>query len=155
MTFAQDTTDAVRRDQLEAARSMTDDTDAPRRATLSLASSRPRPTAGSRSGIGAPEKKKNVLKGHEAFLKALEMNGARIEVEKCDGTTYRGILKHTDKYSITLNVTERGDVQEDGVFDPVPARDRVIFKHDISEFSALTHRPNVAPAPAPTIEGNA
>lgn len=152
MTFAQDQADAIRRDQLEAARNMPVDEEAPRRPTLRLATGAARPTAGSRSGVGAHDKKKNVLKGHEAFLKALEMNGARIEVEKCDGTTYRGILKHTDKYSITLNVTERGDVQDDGVFDPVAPRDRVIFKHDISEFSALTHRPNTAQT---TGEGNA
>ena len=150
MTFAQDNADAIRRDQLEAARSMPDDTEAPRRTTLRLAPGASRPTVGGRGSGGVIEKKKNVLKGHEAFLKALEMNGARIEVEKCDGTMYRGILKHTDKYSITLNVTERGTVDEPELFDPISARDRVIFKHDISEFSALTHRPN---APVAT-EGN-
>lgn len=65
------------------------------------------------------------VKGHEAFLKALETSGATIRVEKCDGTIVEGTVKHSDKYTISLRQ---------------PGPDRVIFKHDISEFSPVTPR---------------
>jgi len=147
MTFAQSTTDAIRQEQIAEARRLADQEHEPvaRRTTLHLA----HPRAGSRTGTGHVEKKKNVLKGHEAFLKALEINGARIEVEKKDGILYRGVLKHTDKYTITLHVTEQGHVEDGEEFSLVEGRDRVIFKHDMSEFSALTPR-----QASTTTEGN-
>jgi sRNA-binding regulator protein Hfq len=133
------TTDSIRADQIAEARRLAEQDTEVARPTLRLPPGADRrPTApGSRTGAGAQAKK--TLKGHEAFLKALEMNDARIEVEKCDGTIYRGVLRHTDKFTLTVNVTEVGSV--DGAsFIAIEGRDRVIFKHDISEFSALTAR---------------
>lgn len=81
--------------------------------------------------------KRTPLKGHEAFLKALELSGADLVVEKCDGVIYGGKIKHSDKYTITLRTTVRqehfGVAPE--MTDPL---DRVIFKHDISEFYTTT-----------------
>jgi len=79
--------------------------------------------------------KKEQPKGHEAFLKALETSGASIIVEKCDGTVVKGVVKHSDKYTITLRAPINGA--------PEMTIDRVVFKHDISEFSPATPRPAV------------
>lgn len=68
-------------------------------------------------------------KGHEAFLKALEAAGATVLVEKVGGCQVVGVLRHSDKYTVTLRTAYNGGT-----------RDRVLFKHDISEFSALTPR---------------
>lgn len=74
-------------------------------------------------------------KGHEAFLRALETSEAIIRIEKCDGTIVQGLIKHSDKFTISIRtVTSAGHV------------DRVIFKHDISEFSAISARPSVPQA---------
>jgi sRNA-binding regulator protein Hfq len=93
----------------------------------------PRPTLrakpGSRSAVAV---KKEALKGHEAFLKALETSGAVISIEKCDGTKLEGVVKHSDKYTISVRQTT---TMTNGSYV-----DRVIFKHDISEFSAVTPR---------------
>lgn len=60
--------------------------------------------------------------GHEAFLKALETSGATITLEKASsGAVIAGTVRHSDKF--TVSVLSEGTV-------------RVIFKHDISEFSA-------------------
>lgn len=70
------------------------------------------------------------LKGHEAFLKALEFAGAILVVEKVSsGDKVSGILRHSDKFSVTIRVVTPGG-----------SIDRVIFKHDISEFYSPTPR---------------
>lgn len=71
--------------------------------------------------------KKEEPSGHEAFLKALEKNKAEIYIRKIDGSSICGRLKHSDKYTISV------DSEESGVW--------VIFKHSIIEFKALTPRP--------------
>jgi glycine/D-amino acid oxidase-like deaminating enzyme len=68
-------------------------------------------------------------KGHEAFLKALEASGATIAVVKVSGGTIVGVLRHSDKYTLTVRTAHDGG-----------HRDRVMFKHDISEFYSLTPR---------------
>lgn len=75
--------------------------------------------------------------GHEAFLKALETSGAQIEVEKMSGEKLIGRVKHSDKFTISLRVESGGVV-----------RDRVLFKHDLSEFSAISPRPAQTPPDA-------
>lgn len=119
----------------------------------------PRKTLGVRSGYTGTATKRPApgskpLKGHEAFLKALVESGADVEVEKCDGMSYRGKIKHADKYTITLHAVafwEPGGTKWNDFDAP---RDRVLFKHDISEFSALTARPNSSPD-SKTEEGHA
>jgi len=135
--------DPIRREQIEEARRMAESEGIAPRRTLSV-------KAGYESRMdnrnAPPARKpagKTQLKGHEAFLKALELSGADVEIEKTDGTIYRGKVKHADKYTITINVAAAGHYEEDGhEFMPhyCVARDRVVFKHDISEFSALTPR---------------
>lgn len=121
--------ESIRREQIQAGRAMRDEERSERR-TLSPRTGYQRPNT-------ARAKDKSPLKGHEAFLKALELSGARVKLEKCDGTIIEGTVRHSDKFTISMN---------DG------ARDRVIFKHDISEFSALT--PRVVPD-SKTEEGHA
>lgn len=143
-------TELERRRQIEAARAMKDDGDGQRR-ILSLNRSTggtpPMPRV-------SPPRKQNVLTGHQAFLKSLEKSGADMVVEKLNGVIYYGKIRHSDKFSITLYVT---DILEPNSPSPLPAkptpRDRVIFKHDISEFYTTT-----PPAPVPdhrTEEGHA
>lgn len=81
----------------------------------------------------APKKKPEV-KGHEAFLKALEESGkeqgTQVEIEKkSTGEKVTGVVRCSDHFTITVRVTQPGG---DAAFI-----DRVIFKHDISEFRAL------------------
>jgi sRNA-binding regulator protein Hfq len=71
-------------------------------------------------------------KGHEAFLKALETSGTQIQLEKMSGEIVVGTVKHSDKYTITVRY-------EAGTGEIV---NRVIFKHDISEFRALQPKPD-------------
>jgi sRNA-binding regulator protein Hfq len=62
-------------------------------------------------------------KGHEAFLKALEQSCAVVSFEKIgSGEVFSGTVKHSDKFTVSVQI-------EDCV--------RVIFKHDISEFSTI------------------
>lgn len=72
----------------------------------------------------------NVLKGHEAFLKALEQSGATVEFEKASsGEKVIGKIKTSDKYTVSLAVpTGEGEQYVT----------RVLFKHDISEFSTIS-----------------
>lgn len=58
-------------------------------------------------------------KGHEAFLKALESSGAYLVFEISSGGTISGVVKTSDKYTISIQ-------EEHGT--------RVLFKHDISSF---------------------
>jgi sRNA-binding regulator protein Hfq len=72
-------------------------------------------------------------KGHEAFLKQIEASGTDVTLEKISsGEMIKGKVKCSDKYTVTIKQT----------LDDGATRDRVIFKHDISEFSALAGRPD-------------
>jgi sRNA-binding regulator protein Hfq len=70
--------------------------------------------------------------GHEAFLKALESSNATVEVEKASsGDKIVGKIKASDKYTVSLRCPlTPGDWEG-------PYQTRVIFKHDISEFSPI------------------
>lgn len=63
--------------------------------------------------------------GHEAFLKALESSSAVISLTMIDGGDVQGIVKHSDKFTISLEI--EGTVH-------------VIFKHSIASFFAVTPR---------------
>ena len=141
----------LRREQIEAARRMADGPDADMdalptpRPTLTVRRNVPRGEGVERARGAASHLKPVTLRGHEAFLKALEFSGAVVVVEKIsDGSKIRGTLKHSDKYTLTV----RSSSTEDGV--PV-TRERVIFKHDISEFYSLTPRTEVGPGNHPRL----
>lgn len=91
---------------------------------------------------GPTQKEAPKSKGHEAFLKALQGSGADIVVEMISSArTYYGKLRHSDKFTLTVNVT---GVRYDGdtTIRPIAeAYDRVLFKHDISEFYTTTAAP--------------
>lgn len=75
---------------------------------------------------------KIVPKGHEAFLKALESSGAHVEFEKAsNGEKVIGTIKASDKYTVS-------------VFELSSGKTRVLFKHDISEFSATGRKSDTA-----------
>jgi sRNA-binding regulator protein Hfq len=89
---------------------------------------RENPTFDRRAAFKKDKEKKT--KGHEAFLKQLETSGAEIEIEKkSNGEKIKGIVKHSDAYTVTIKAP-----CEFVVGDTV---NRVIFKHDISEFRAM------------------
>lgn len=68
---------------------------------------------------------KESLRGHEAFLKGLEQSEATVQFEKAgSGEIVIGKVKCSDKFTISVKTAEST---------------RVLFKHDISEFST----PNV------------
>lgn len=74
-------------------------------------------------------KNKPTLKGHEAFLKALEASGATIKVFLLDQEEpLVGTVKHSDKYTISLEPSDGGESE-------------VVFKHAIRSFRAMTPRP--------------
>lgn len=130
---------ATREEQLEVGRRMIEaesEHEARPRSTLSLPSGLRRPStpqarsepvrhSGVPRAVARAGGQVRTMNGHEAFLKALIISNADIYVEKCDGKKYTGRIKHADKFTITMNVE---------------GSDRVIFKHDISEFSAVTPR---------------
>ncbi len=96
--------DQIRQDQITTSRNII---------RLNSGNKRERESSGSRKG-------KAPLKGHEAFLKALEVSGATVFFEKASsGVTIEGVVKHSDKYTVSVQC---GD------------QTRVLFKHDISEF---------------------
>ena len=70
--------------------------------------------------------------GHEAFLKALESSNATVEIEKASsGDKIVGKIKASDKYTVSLRCPlTPGDWEG-------PYQTRVLFKHDISEFSPI------------------
>lgn len=135
----------VRNQQVEDGRRMAaqDGVTAPSRRTLT-AKPGYTPTVSSKSKSGS------TPKGHEAFLKGLELSGAEIMIEKCDGVKIKGVVKCSDKY--TISIREELSLIEQTI-QSAKYRDRVIFKHDISEFSALTPRAPVADSK--TEEGHA
>lgn len=70
-------------------------------------------------------KKPAPLKGHEAFLKALETGGAIVNVSMTtDPKPLKGTIKHSDKYTISLKVD-----RDDGTYQVY-----VLFKHAIESF---------------------
>lgn len=78
-------------------------------------------------------------KGHEAFLKALQGSNADIVVEMISsGRSYFGKLRHSDKYTLTINVTGVRHEGDTTVHPLTEAYDRVLYKHDISEFHTTT-----------------
>ncbi|WP_180815179.1 RNA chaperone Hfq [Ralstonia pickettii] len=81
-----------------------------------------------RTGGFAPRAKSaGAVKGHEAFLKALETSGASITVLMAsDEEPITGKVKTSDKFTVSLETA-------DGTW--------VLFKHDISRFKPLTPRP--------------
>jgi sRNA-binding regulator protein Hfq len=115
--------DPISRDQIRFASTMNDN-----------------PTREGRTqGSKPPMSKKSVApKGHEAFLKALESSGSQVQVEKISsGELVIGQVKHSDKYTVTMRI-----MNADGSHI-----NRVLFKHDISEFSSITQRPETEAAP--------
>lgn len=131
--------DAIRSEQIAIGRQISDDVESPGtvRRTLSLSRTYDG-RAESRSATSAPRKinapARVPLKGHEAFLKALELSGADVVIEKVSsGEAVEGKLKHSDKYTVTIRSMSKDD----------KLIDRVIFKHDISEFYTTTARPEV------------
>lgn len=66
-------------------------------------------------------------KGHEAFLKALEAAGAVVNIALLtspDAPPMKGVIKHSDKYTISLKVD-----RPDGSYQVF-----VVFKHAIECF---------------------
>lgn len=74
------------------------------------------------SRLNGAKPRHDMPKGHEAFLKGLEASGATVTFHKVSSDELVvGKIKHSDKFSVSLQV------------GPLT---RVLFKHDISEFSA-------------------
>lgn len=121
----------LRNEQINAGRSMIEEDEVSPRRTLSVARPGMRPAGQApRRPTGTAARVTTPLKGHEAFIKALEFSGAIAQIEKIStGEKVIGTLKHSDKFTVTIRAKD-GDIE----------RDRVIFKHDISEFCALTPR---------------
>jgi len=69
-------------------------------------------------------RKKEPLKGHEAFLKGLEEAQAIVEIMLMDDESFTGKIKHSDKYTVTISVDKL-----DGGY-----QNFVIFKHAIKYF---------------------
>ena len=99
-------------------------------ASANVRSAQPRPKLGVSKDFKVKQKVDKQPKGHEALLRILETNGASIVIEKCDGTTIEGSVKHSDHY--TISVQSKGSL-------------RVVFKHDISEFRVI-HSAKTAPS---------
>jgi len=75
---------------------------------------------------GAKKGQKSGVKGHEAFLKALEASGALVTFEKIgSGEAFSGTIKTSDKFTISIQCGELT---------------RVLFKHAIAEFSTAAPR---------------
>lgn len=66
--------------------------------------------------------------GHEAFLKVLEASKAEVDLVTTAGETFTGIVKHSDKFTISLKLPNRGTI--------------VFFKHAIESFEPLDPPPN-------------
>ncbi|UUZ75560.1 hypothetical protein LP414_27980 [Polaromonas sp. P1(28)-13] len=66
--------------------------------------------------------------------------------KKSSGDVLVGKIKHSDKYTITLQVPSTH------VGGPNGYQNRVIFKHDISEFCALQARPEEVMAAPETVQ---
>lgn len=66
--------------------------------------------------------------GHEAFLKMLEVSKAEIKITTLDGGVFQGVVRHSDKYTISIKDGEKGTV--------------VFFKHGIEQFEPIEPAPN-------------
>ena len=133
--------EAERQAQIAAGRMMTDDHDDDTPMSKRVSSYT---TQSARSLIKRPV---TAPKGHEAFLKALEASGATITITMASsGDTITGVVRHSDSYTISVRSIIGVKAGADGTIEDV-TKDRVIFKHDISEFSALTHRAETTKAP--------
>jgi sRNA-binding regulator protein Hfq len=116
----------IREEQLQAGREMGDVADVViRRPVITRSGS-------TRHAVGKSAKA-ITSKGHEAFLKALESSGTTVEfVMASSGASIIGVVKTSDKYTISVMVAT-------GIGEEY--RTHVLFKHDISEFIAMTLRP--------------
>lgn len=110
--------DQIRKDQADAARRLAGS----ERSTLRLPKGRVQPKKGSKPA------------GHEAYLKGLQESGASIVIMTLAGEVASGKLKHADKYTISLEVTEAVDGEE-------TRETYVYFKHAIEYFRPLTPPP--------------
>jgi sRNA-binding regulator protein Hfq len=72
----------------------------------------------------APFKKPVPLKGHEAFVKALEQGLAVVTLVTLAGEVVKGKIHAADKYTISLKITTA-----DGGYQV-----RVFFKHALESF---------------------
>lgn len=125
-SFSQSPDHAVRQEQAAFAREQAGE--APRRPTLSVVRNNPV------QGLGLVKKDSSAPKGHEAFLKGLENSRVDVVFEKMSsGEKITGVVKTSDKYTISVVQPLEG-----GRYVT-----RVLFKHDISEFTPLV--PAVAP----------
>lgn len=93
------TTEDIRSEQIRAGRSMAADE---REAYVPLGKRRITVTKG--GGHGAPKKPE----GHDAHLKMLIQSDAEIEIEFLDGTMQTGIVKHADKFTISIKIEGEG-----------------------------------------------
>jgi len=83
------------------------------------------------------------LVGHEAFLKALEHSGATIVFTMNDGERFVGRIRHSDKYTISMELAVP-QLPEIATYPPAPdSRKIVLFKHSIAYFEP-TRRPEPA-----------
>lgn len=119
----QDAQDDLRRDQLQAGRTMAADEgfNAQPRKTLHVTGKRP---------VARPAAKPRKVEGHEAHLKALETSGATIIVTMASGIEYMGVVRHSDKYTISLRIKD--------ATAPEGSRKKVLFKHAIDSYEPLT-----------------
>jgi sRNA-binding regulator protein Hfq len=74
------------------------------------------------------------LRGHEAFLKALEKSNTEVEVVLMTDDPISGVIAHSDKFTITVRQYLPGTQTENG-------HEWVIFKHAISHLRAKSPRP--------------
>lgn len=82
----------------------------------------------SRPRISAKPRAPKKPEGHEAFLKMLETSKAEIKVTTLYGDVYTGIVRHSDKYTISIKNGDEGTV--------------VFFKHGIEQFEPIEPAPN-------------
>lgn len=88
-------------------------------------------------------KKPAAPSGHEAFLKGLEASRASIRANAANGKfIYEGRVKHSDRFSISLEVHRVGLIQVTGVefSDVTPPTTLVLFKHALASFEPLQRR---------------
>jgi len=133
------TVDAERQAQIEEARRLAAQETPPARRTITLTLN---------DGAKRPQKDQAPIKrpggkpvvGHEAFLRALCHSGANVIIEKVSsGQQYQGKLKHSDSYTVTMLVASIKQPNDDEFVTVTPV-ERVIYKHDISEFYTTTAR---------------
>src|SRR5437879_1741340 len=95
--------DDVRREQIAEGQRMAREEGATERFSVSAGSAANAWARRSTTLTTKHKPKEKPLKGHEAFLKALETSGADVKVEKMSsGEIITGKIKHSDKYTITV-----------------------------------------------------